>query len=202
MSPFRCPSGHRVQLAFGDEQVRLPCPMCGIDVYRFRDAVMEEDAPGMPDTSERSGPDMPRMSLKVKHLPVAIGSIVVIVAGVLFAWHRPVAPSTAASRGPVIPVNAVPGPGPANLPAVSITNFSATPTGSGVVKVSFRLTNANHVPSDYPGLTVHWHGVPDADQRIGKDAYAHPPPPFTSTDVKLELARPQGATGIDVNIND
>jgi hypothetical protein len=87
-----------------------------------------------------------------------------------------------------------------NPAAVSITHFKAIATDPGVVRVGFRLTNAGGVSNGYPGLAVHWHGVQGADQLIGKDSYAHPPLPFTATDVTLDLARPQGATGIDVRI--
>ena len=202
MSPFRCPSGHRVELAFGNEQVRLPCPACGLDVYRFRDALDVEDAPGLAGAGEPAGPDKPHLPLDAKRLAITIGGGVFAVAGLLFAWYWPAVPPAAAGQGTVIPVKAVPGPAPADPSAVSITNFSATPTGSGGVNVSFRLANSSHTPRDYPGFIVHWHGVPEADQQVGKDAYAHPPLPFTSTDVRLELARPLGATGVDVKIRD
>jgi hypothetical protein len=200
MSPFRCPSGHRVQLAFGDDQLRLPCPSCGADVYKFRDAVMQDDAPVPADAGERPVPDAARGSLRKRKAPVVIGSVPLIVVAVLFTWHRAVPQRAAAGQDTVIPIETGSAAATATPSSVSITNFSATPTDAGVVKVSFRLTNAGGARNDYPGLIVHWHGVPDADQRIARDSYAHPPLPFTSTDVRLELVRPQGSTGIDVSI--
>jgi hypothetical protein len=200
MSRFRCSAGHLVQLAFGDEHVRLPCPTCSVDVYKFRDVVMEDEAsvgapPDASVLSSRTG-----LTLRAKHVCAAVGAVVLLVGAAYFALHRPGASPAAGSQGPVIPIPAAPKTAPADPSAVSISNFNAAPTDSGAVKVSFRLTNAGGASNDYPGLAVHWHGVRDADQLIGKDSYAHPPLPFTTTDVVLELARPQGATGIDVKI--
>jgi hypothetical protein len=83
---------------------------------------------------------------------------------------------------------------------VAIADFKATADDSGAVKVAFRLTNRAAPKNDYPSLAIHWQGVSGADQLIRSDAYAHPALPFVAADVTLELARPPGATGIDVKI--
>lgn len=200
MPSFRCSSGHQVALAFGDEHVRLPCSTCGVDVYKFRDAVIEDDAPVAASTSGEPAAGSERPSLSLTQVRVAIAGAVFAIGAAWFAWRQPAASPAAAGHGPVIPIAAAPKAVSANPSAVSITHFSAVPTDAGVVKVSFRLANAGGAANDYPGLAVHWHGVPDADQLIGKDSYAHPSLPFTTADVALELARPKGATGIDVKI--
>lgn len=199
MSPFRCSGGHLVQLGFGDDQVRLPCPTCGVDVYKFRDLVMEDEAP-VAAADEMPLPAKARPSLKSQRLYAALGGLLLLAGAAFVVLHRPATAPAAANHGSVLPIAAASKAAPADPSAVSITNFTAAATESGAVRIAFKLTNRIGVPNDYPGLAVHWHGVSGADQLIGKDSYAHPPLPFTATDVTLELARPQGATGIDVSI--
>lgn len=202
MSTFRCSAGHLANLTFGAEQVRHPCPACGIDVYKFRDAVHEDDVPAVVAADEVPARSGARLPLDVRHARAAVGGVVLIAAAAVFMLYRPAAVPPAPSSAPVIPIAPRPAPAaPRGNPAdVSISGFAATATAAGTVKASFRLVNREGAPNDYPALAVHWHGVPAADQLIRKDAYAHPPLPFTTTDVMLELARPQGATGMDVEI--
>jgi hypothetical protein len=202
MSTFRCSAGHFADLTFGAEQVRHPCPACGIDVYKFRDAVHEDDVPAAAASNEVSARSRARLPLDVWHARAAVVGAVLISAGALFVLYRPAAVPPAPSSAPVIPIAPRPAPAAArgNPADVSISGFAATVTGAGTVKASFRLVNRKGAPNDYPALAVHWHGVPAADQLIRKNAYAHPPIPFTTTDVTLELAHPQGATGMDVEI--
>jgi hypothetical protein len=202
MSTFRCSAGHQSALTFSGEQVSLPCPTCGTDVYKFRDAVLHDeglspvaDAAGAPAAGKK------RWSLEIRReMRVALGGGVLLLVAAAFFVKRPAQAPVAASNTPVLPAVAVRKAPPPKPEDVSISDFSATANDAGVVKVSFRLNNRPGNDNDYPGLVIHWHGVGGADQLIRRDAYAHPSLPFTTADVTLELARPQGATGIDVKV--
>jgi len=200
MSNFRCSAGHQSALIFAGEQVSLPCPTCGVDVYKFRDAVLDEgSSPSGP--AERPAARKRAWSLEIRReMRVALGAGIVVLVAAAFFVRRPAPAPVVASNTPVLPVVAPP-KAPAPKPEdVSITDFSATASDSGIVKVSFRLNNRAGNDNDYPGLAIRWHGASGADQLIRSDAYAHPSLPFTTADVTLELARPQGATGIDVKV--
>ncbi|WP_371765558.1 hypothetical protein [Massilia sp.] len=203
-------------LSFEGEQISLPCPTCVTDVYKFRDAVIVDEGPA-PDVETAQPPTgrAPRFSFNRHHLRVAVGAGVLLLAVGAFVSRRSSAPVMAVSTSPVLPLAAptrsaesqtmqqppVTAPKLVLRPEdVTIADFKATADESGIVKVAFRLTNREGSQNDYPGLAIHWQGVSGADQVIRNDAYAHPAPPFTATDVTLELARPQGATGIDVKI--
>jgi len=201
MSTFRCSAGHQSALAFGGEEVSLPCPTCGVDVYKFRDAVLDDDGPPPAATDPRPTSRRLALSLDRREVRVAIGGGVILAAAwlALRVMHpQPAAPSM--SSAPVIPIAAAAAPQAPNPEEVSITDFNAARTDADTVRVSFRLTNRGGTANGYPNLAVRWHGVPDGDQVIRNDAYAHPPLPFTTADVALELARPGNATGIDVKI--
>lgn len=201
MSIFRCSAGHQSTLAFEGEQVSLPCPTCGTDVYKFRDAVLvDEGLPPVVDAAGGPAADGRRWSFEIrKEMRFALGGGMLLFLAAAFVVKRPPQPTGTASAAPVLPVVA-PGKAPALKPEdVSISDFTATANDDGVVKLSFRLNNRPGNDNDYPGLAVRWHGVA-ADRLIRNDAYAHPPLPFTTANVTLELARPQGATGIDVKI--
>jgi hypothetical protein len=201
MSTFRCSAGHQSALAFGGEEVSLPCPTCGVDVYKFRDAVLDDDGPPPAATDPRPTSRRLALSLDRREVRVAIGGGVILAAAwlALTVMHpQPAAPSL--SSASVIPIAAAAAPQAPNPEEVSITDFNAARTDADTVRVSFRLTNRGGTANGYPNLAVRWHGVPDGDQVIRNDAYAHPPLPFTTADVALELARPGNATGIDVKI--
>jgi hypothetical protein len=169
-----------------------------VDVYKFRDAVVDDDATVAVVAEAQSTPRMTAF-FKLDARRVGIISCVVVVAFLaLFLVRRPVTRAT--SAGQVIPVLAAPRQVAPNPDDVSITDFRAVPTDTGTVEVSFHLANRNGSPNDYPALLVHWQGVPNEHRLIRRDVYAHPPLPFTNTDVELELAPPKGATGIDVKI--
>lgn len=199
MAPFRCSAGHRVELTFEGDGFRLPCPTCGVEVYKFRDGESEEPVSPAEPADQHLAWD--KLVHRSRHGLIVIGGLALVTVIAYLTLHQAVPVPAGISRGPVIPVGATAHPTPADGAAASITHFSAAPTGSGAVTVSFRLTNAGGRSNDYPGLAVHWHGAPDADRLIGRDSYAHPPLPFTAANVTLELARPQGATGIDVTIS-
>lgn len=221
MSNFRCSAGHLVALSFAEKQLRAPCPDCGVDIFKFRDVVhSDEDSVAAPVAAEAGG-KAHAFRLNAKQTRIAIGGGVILLAGALFLSRggHIAAPAQPVSPGPVIPVGPVasvapsrsPAPAQSNAPTapavhsskgadVAITHFSATPTDAGAIKVTFNLENRGDPQSDYPALAIHWHGAPEADQVVGKDAYAHPPLPFSTTSVTLELARPQTATGIDVTL--
>lgn len=210
MPTFRCSAGHEAALVFGDEQVRHRCPTCGVDVYKYRDAVLDGDSPADAAAEAPAAPRR-RLALDPKQMRIAIGALCLVGAAALLLQQRSAPPAVPpSSTGPVIPpasgvatatataaAPATAKPAPA---AVTITDFSAVATDAGTVKAAFRLTNGAGAPNDYPALAVHWHGAPGADHVIGKDSYAHPPLPFTTADVILELERPQGATGMDVRL--
>jgi hypothetical protein len=201
MSTFRCSAGHQSALAFGGEEVSLPCPTCGVDVYKFRDAVLDDDGP--PPAARDPRPTSRRFALSLdrREVRVAIVGVVLLAAAALtlkVLRPQPAAPSL--SSAPVIPISAAAAPRAPNPEEVSITDFNAARTDADTVRVSFRLTNRGGTANGYPNLAVRWHGVPGGDQLIRNDAYAHPPLPFTTADVSLELARPGNATGIDVKI--
>lgn len=202
MSTFRCSAGHQSALAFGGEQVSLPCPACGVDVYKFRDAVLDEAGPP-PAAAADHRPTSRRFALSLdrREVRVAIGGgVLLVAAGLMLTVMRSQPAPSSVWSAPVIPIAAaVAAPAP-NPEEVSITDFNATRTDAGTVRVSFRLTNRGGAANGYPNLAVRWHGVSGADQLIRNDAYAHPPLPFTTADVVLELARPGDATGIDVKI--
>jgi hypothetical protein len=217
MSTFRCSAGHLASFAFADEQVRQPCPTCGVDVYKFRDAVLEDE--GLASAvSEASSPPRQRSLLgDTKRARAAAGGACIVALVAVFMLQRSPAAVVPVTSGPVIPLEtastkpavtfkpaAAPTPiAPAASPRlddVSITNLSAVPLDDGTVNVSFRLSNRAGTANDYPSLALHWHGAPEADQLITKDAYVHPPLPFTSAEVRLELTRPATATGIDVKL--
>ena len=217
MPTFRCSAGHLAILSFDGEQISLPCPTCDTDVYKFRDAVIVDEGPAPAvDAVQTPTGRAASFSFDRRHLRVAIGAGVLLLAVGAFMSRRPSAPVTAVSASPVLPVAAATrsaeshtmqqqppatAPRPAPRPEdVTIADFKATADESGIVKVAFRLTNREGSQKDYPALAIHWQGVSGADQVIRNDAYAHPALPFTATDVTLELARPQGATGIDVKI--
>jgi hypothetical protein len=212
MSNFRCSAGHMATLAFGPEEVRRPCPACGVDVYKFRDAVLDEELAPTSVDAPSPGPEQGKPLWRYpRHLRdprvLACGLLVAGVA-MLLIWRHVLAPPPAITPGPVIPVAAAGTPLPAAAPEaargdpddVSITDFHAIETDSSTVKLTFRLTNRGNTPNDYPALLVHWHGIANAHQVFRKDSYAHPPLPFKTADVDLVLARPAGATGIDVKI--
>ncbi|MFS2023497.1 hypothetical protein [Massilia sp. CT11-137] len=202
MPTFRCSAGHEAAIVFSDEQVRHACPACGVDVYKYRDAVLDDDGPGetidaTPDAA-RPGP-----AWHAQRMCIAIGGTVLVAVAGLALLQRPGSRAAVpASAGPVIPVATAPAAparaADAGADAVTITGFSAVATAAGTVKIAFRLTNRSGAARAYPALAVHWHDAPGADTVIGGDAYAHPPLPFTTADVALELERPAGATGIDV----
>jgi hypothetical protein len=206
MPTFRCSAGHEAVIVFSDEQVRHACPACGVDVYKYRDAVLDDDVPGetvdVASEATRSGP-----APRAQRMRIAIGGAVLVAVAAFALLQRPDAPAAVAtSAGSVIPVATAPRV-PARVPAadagadaVAITGFSAVATATGTVKIAFRLTNRSDAARVYPALAVHWHDAPGADTVIGRDAYAHPPLPFTTADVALELERPPGATGIDVEL--
>jgi hypothetical protein len=202
MSTHRCSAGHLASIAFGDEQLRQPCPVCGVDVYKFRDVAPEQDDL-VSTIAEEPAPrriGMPVLDAKQKRL--AAGGLALIAAAAFLVFHHQSVTPVPVSSSAVLPL-AVQASRPITTDpsAVSITNFSAAPTDSGTVKVSLKLNNKPGVANDYPTLAVHWHDAPGADQLISKDAYSHPPLPFTTADVTLEFARPAGATGIDVKIS-
>ena len=212
MPTFRCSAGHEAVLVFADEQVRHRCPTCGVDVYKYRDAVPESDTPASVP-AEPAAAKRRVLALDPKQKRIAIGALCLVAAAAVMLQRQQSAPSVgvAPSRGSVIPAAVAAAPAPAPAPAkpavaaavpaaVAITDFSAVATDAGTVKVTFSLTNGAGAPNDYPALAVHWHGAPGADHVIGKDSYAHPPLPFVTADVILELERPQGATGLDVKL--
>jgi hypothetical protein len=210
MPKFRCSVGHMATLAFGPEDFRRPCPTCGVDVYKFRDAVLEDDpaptAVGVAATApERGKPLWDYLRHLREPRVLACGLLLAGVVALLIGRHV-FAPPPAITPGPVIPVASTGTSSPAvpvargNPDDVSITNFHALETDSNTVRLSFRLTNRGNTPDDYPALLVHWHGIANAHQVFRKDSYAHPPLPFKTADVELELARPEGASGIDVKI--
>jgi len=202
MSIFRCSAGHQSALAFGGEQVSLPCPTCGVDVYKFRDAALDDEGP-LPAALTDRLPTSRRFALSLdrREVRVAIGGGVLLAAAwLVFAVMRPQPTPSSLSSAPVIPIAAAVAPRAPNPEEVSITDFNAVTTGEGTVRVSFRLTNRGGAANGYPNLAVRWHGVPRGGQLIRNDAYAHPPLPFTTAEVALELARPGAATGIDVKI--
>lgn len=202
MSTFRCSAGHPSALTFAGEQVSLPCPTCGTDVYKFRDAVLDDEgvAPTAAATHAPEARKRPWALAIRREMRVALGAGVLLLIAAAFFARRPAPVTVAASSTPVLPSVAVQKPPVSKPQDVSITDFSATANDAGVVKVSFRLNNRPGNDNDYPGLAIRWHGVNGADQLIRNDAYAHPSLPFTTADVTLELARPQGATGIDVKV--
>lgn len=201
MSTFRCSAGHKSALAFGGEEVSLPCPTCGVDVYKFRDAVLDDDEPPPAATDPRPTSRRLALSLDRREVRVAIGGGVILAAAWLaLTFMRPQTVAPSLSSAPVIPIAAAVAPRAPNPEEVSITDFNAARTDADTVRVSFRLTNRGGTANGYPNLAVRWHGVPGGDQVIRHDAYAHPPLPFTTADVALELARPGNATGIDVKI--
>lgn len=213
MSNFCCSAGHMAPITFGPEDVRRPCPTCGVDVYKFRDAVLEEElAPGAVAASTAVPEQGKRLWHQLRSPRGAACALLLLGATVLLATrHGPHPAITAGSVIPVAPTGAA-APAASASPsaaaataagdpdAISITNFHAVETDSTTVKLTFQLTNREGKPNDYPALLVHWHGIANAHQVIRRDSYAHPPLPFKTADVELDLARPQGATGIDVKI--
>jgi hypothetical protein len=198
MSTFRCAAGHPATLVFEDDQLRHPCPTCGIDVYRFRDAVPDEDGPAATVVTALAAPGRAILPLGVRHVRLAAGTAVVLAMGTAFVLARPDA-APPVSPGPVVPTAGPASKAAPDPAAVSIARLTAVATGLGTVQLHFRLTNRNGA-NDYPGLAVRWHGLPDGERLIARDAYPHPPLPFTTADVTLELPRPRGATGIDIRI--
>lgn len=221
MSNFRCSAGHLVALSFAEKQLRVPCPDCGVDIYKFRDVVHGDEDTAQSVVAPEGGAKSKTYRLNTKQTRIAIGGGVILLAAALFLSRsanntspaQPVSPgavipvgsvaSAAASRpAPPVRVNgaATPAAHPSKGADVAIAHLSAVPTEAGAIKVTFNLENRGDPQSDYPALAIHWHGAPEADQVVGKDAYAHPPLPFSTTGVTLELARPQAATGIDVTL--
>lgn len=201
MSTFRCSAGHQSALTFSGEQVSLPCPTCSTDVYKFRDAVLHDE--GLPpvagaECAPAAGKKRWLLGIR-REMRLALGGVLLLV-GAAFFVKRPAQTPVAASNTAVLPSVAVRKTPPPKPEDVSISDFSATAKDDGIVKVSFRLNNRSGNDNDYPGLAIHWHRVGGADQLIHRDAYAHPSLPFITADVTLELARPQGATGIDVKV--
>lgn len=221
MSNFRCSAGHLVALSFPEKQLRVPCPDCGVDIYKFRDVVHGDEDIAHSAVAPEGEAKPQAYRLNPKQTLIAIGGGVILLAAALFLSRsaQNTSPAQSVSPGAVIPVGpatgaaasqpALPAPpsgsaAPAARPSkgadVAIAHFSAVPTEAGAIKVTFTLENRGDPQSDYPALAIHWHGAPEADQVVGKDAYAHPPRPFSTTGVTLELARPQAATGIDVTL--
>lgn len=207
MLTYRCSAGHAFPYTFVGEQVRHPCPTCGVDVYKFRDRPIEDDeTPSLAVEDSASSLNL-AVLLKSRQALFAAAGTVVLAAAVAWAIHRPTSSALPVSQGAVIPAVAVQTSGAASKPAstgnaadVSITNFKAVPTDAGTVQVSLSLTNRPGSGNDYPNLVVHWHGITSPDQVIGRDAYNHPALPFINADVTLELELPSGATGLDIKI--
>lgn len=225
MPNFRCSTGHTVSLVFGPENIRQSCPMCGVDVYKFRDAVLEEEL--MPATAG-AAPQAPEQAKAIRRYLRLAGAlscgVLAAGAGVVLIGMREHTAPPARPQGPVIPIvstrTSLPAALSTSLPGVrtktpaptvtssakgdpdnvSITNFHAIETDSNTVQLRFRLTNRGNTPNPYPALLLHWHGIANAHQVFRNDSYAHPPLPFRAADIELVLARPDGANGVDVKI--
>lgn len=207
---FTCSNGHHHPLQFTGDDVSKPCPSCGEKIYRYRDAAGNEiEASSAQSDISKTGKE--RFSLKRKTIAITLAGVVVLFAARLYLEHRnvesqPVAPvETAALAEPqALPLNvsqpvSAPPASPAQAPAATISGLQTQELQPGIVNVKFRLTNTGAL-NRYPDLIVTWQGVSDPQQTISSDAYGHPPLPFSSADVALELAKPPGATGIDVHL--
>lgn len=204
MTTFTCQKGHRHALQFKGDDVSKPCPTCGDKVYRYRDGVdTETGVEAQPETPSKVGKEP--FSLKRKTIYITVAGVIVLFAARIYLEQynseaKPVQPAQAitAPEQQVVPQGS-PQPAPAAIPGATISGMQTEVSETGVVKATFRLTN-NGAMTRYPDLMVSWQGTGGPEQRIGSDDYAHPPLPFTSADVALELARPSGATGIDVRL--
>jgi hypothetical protein len=205
MSTYRCSAGHAFRYTFVGEEVRRPCPTCGVDVFKFRDRPIDEDEPAAEPQAAAPALNLAAL-LKSRKAVTGVAGFVVLAVVAAWLMHRTTSVTSPVSPGAVIPVAAAapagapPAPKPTAAADVAITSFKAAPTGAGTVKVDLHLDNRPGNGNDYPDLAVRWRGTAAAGQRIGRNSYAHPPLPFTSADVTLELEVPEGATGIDVTI--
>ena len=218
---YKCPNGHIFQKDFGEE-VQIKCPHDGCDatVQKFRH-LHDEPAPSVAATDNQNAPNNgiyaafmaldPKM--RVKYL---VGAAIVLVGVFILLLMPKQAPKPA--EGAVIPVldagaNKNINSGDSSkadvvstamrnqINEISISNFQATPSQISPIsiKINFTLTNSG-TQNDYPKLVIAWRGVAVAPIEVTRDGYPHTSAPFTTLPVEFEIAKPQGATGVDVSV--
>lgn len=198
MTNFRCNAGHVSSLSFEADELKKPCPECGITIYRFSGVADAEEAQ---QAVVKEG--MVEISLKSKNRRnaafVGMAGIVLIV----FVWVKQTAitPSPTIDAKSVLPVSsAVAEPIPNNIDQVAIQDLKAEITGEEAVMASFLLVNKGGPTNDYPQLRVHWKDSATADLILNKNVYSHPAEPFTQVRVTTELAKPADATGVEITL--
>ena len=202
MSNYRCGAGHVSSMVFAADQLKQPCPVCEITVYKFVALVNAEEVNGEEVAEERVG-----LSATVKNRRNAlIFAIAAIVLGVA-AWgvkRQQFAPVAVSASAPVLPVSsAVVAKPPAihnNIAEVRIQDFQASMQDDGVVRAAFVLVNSGGSTNDYPSLMVHWKGSAAPGTLINNTSYAHPTDAFTKVAVVTDLKAPEDATGIEITL--
>ena len=201
MPEYRCGAGHVSSMVFAADQLKQPCPVCEITVYKFVALVNPDDAIEDSVAEEPAG-----LSTTAKNrrnaIIFVISAVVIFVAalGVKRQQFAPVAPASA----PVLPVSsaviAKPAPNRNNISEVRIQELKAAMQDDGVLRSSFVLINDGGASNDYPSLLVRWKGSSEPVMKIDSHSYPHPPSPFTRVDVVTELKAPADATGIDITL--
>jgi hypothetical protein len=195
MGTFRCSAGHVAVLQFDDHVFKQSCPKCGVDVFKFRDLVYKDQVPEVATPDPADAPIEDSGARRRWKVPLfALAGLAVLSLG-LFVFKLPAKTTAPATPSPAHTVPEQARSKPSN---VRISGFTAVSKGPDKVKLSFRLTNLGGPANVYPSLMIHWQGTGLPGQLMRPDAYPHPKLPFKSTTVRLELTRPAGATGIDV----
>lgn len=198
MPQYRCSAGHVSTLDFEADQLKQPCPVCEITIYKFAGVVDVEEAQRVEvvdDIVEMSPTTKNRRNAAI----VAMAGAVLIV----FVWVKQTAvnPTPTIDASKVLPVSsAIAAPTPNNLSQVAITNLQADVTGQDSVTATFELVNNGGPTNDYPSLRIHWKDSTTPDLTLSNVSYAHPSGPFTRLKVSTELNKPVDASGVEITL--
>jgi len=202
MNTYRCQEGHNTTIDFGEE-MKKPCPTCGIEVYKFRDHAANEDG------AEINVPQHSDATAKIKlgrnqKIGIGVAVAAMIVCGTVISNNNQ-KPQENVSTAAVLPIGSsaktTDNKSFANKIAdVAITDFKATLVEKDEVKLAFVLSNQNAANNDYPQLNVHWKDSVAPDTAIDRAGYAHPNAKFTRVAVETLLQRPADATGVELSI--